>query len=76
MYSVGMDRLLHPSHVAEILSVTERALAAWRSQGAGPPFVRLGHRTVRYRETELAGWVNAQESASEVPESMNTEGTR
>jgi hypothetical protein len=34
-----------------------RTLAAWRLRRCGPPWHRLGKRTVRYRIGELDAWV-------------------
>ena len=39
-------------------------LCNWRSRKAGPPFVRIGSN-VRYFETDLTAWLNAQRVESE-----------
>lgn len=39
---------LKTAEVAAILRVTPRTVERWRRRGAGPPYVRLGTRTIRY----------------------------
>jgi predicted DNA-binding transcriptional regulator AlpA len=54
-----MDQLLEPGQVAELLSVTEKRLTEWRYLGRGPDYVKLGHRTVRYRLADVQSWVDS-----------------
>jgi predicted DNA-binding transcriptional regulator AlpA len=49
--------LLTEKQVAEILSVSVRALQRWRAVGGGPPFVRVGPRFVRYEAAEISAFV-------------------
>lgn len=51
--------LLAPDQVAKLLGVTRKRLAEWRSQGIGPEFLKLGHRTVRYHVEDLDTWLEA-----------------
>lgn len=54
--------MLTPEQVSEILGVPNTRLQDWRLiEGQGPPFVRLGHRTVRYPKSELEAWIAARE---------------
>ncbi len=39
--------------------VSERTLQRWRLEGVGPKFLKLG-RLVRYRQSDLDRWVDAQ----------------
>ena len=50
------DALLVEVRAAELLGVSTRTLQAWRSQGCGPPFVRVG-RAIRYRRRDLLSWI-------------------
>lgn len=50
------DRLLWPEQVAEMLGLPTGTLANRRYQGRGPAFVKIG-RHVRYRRSDVAGWV-------------------
>ena len=49
--------LLTESEAAKYLSLTNRALQAWRCQGRGPRFVKISARAVRYRLEDLERWV-------------------
>jgi hypothetical protein len=44
---VSVD-FLTTADVAAVLRVTPRTVERWRFHGAGPPFVRVGKRTIRY----------------------------
>lgn len=50
--------LLPPKTVASMLSVSVRALEAWRYRGEGPPFIRISARCVRYRRSAIEAWLN------------------
>ncbi|TFB41446.1 helix-turn-helix domain-containing protein [Pseudomonas sp. F01002] len=51
--------LMTPEHAAHVLGVSIRTLAAWRSSGRRTlPYVKVG-RLVRYRERDLADWLQA-----------------
>lgn len=50
-------KLLTADEVAEILGVTSHTLAVWRSTGRyALPYVKSG-RLVRYRETDVSGFI-------------------
>jgi excisionase family DNA binding protein len=42
---------------AEYLNISVDALAMHAYRGSGPPYVRLGHRTIRYRKADLDQWL-------------------
>lgn len=48
--------LLFQSQLARRLGVTVRTLERWRTEGEGPPFLKVG-RGVRYDEADLAAWL-------------------
>jgi len=54
----AMDQLFDQQHAARLLGLSVRTLERHRVAGTGPRFVRLG-RLVRYREVDLADWVDA-----------------
>lgn len=54
-----IDILFTAAKVAEILGVTENAMAKMRLDGSGPPFVKIGRR-VRYGQSELETWLTAR----------------
>lgn len=51
------DALLTEIKAAAFLSLSSRTLQAWRSNDAGPAFVRAG-RAIRYRRSDLIEWMN------------------
>ncbi len=57
MLSMKPYRLLKPREVAAFLGVTVWTLKNYRDRGAGPPFVRLLPKTIRYPSDELEAWL-------------------
>lgn len=55
--SAQLSPLMTETQAAEYLSLTNRALQAWRCQGRGPRFVKISARAVRYRLEDLERWV-------------------
>jgi excisionase family DNA binding protein len=51
--------LLDEAAAAEFLNTTPRTLQEWRHERR-IPFVRLGHRTIRYDADELAQWIKSK----------------
>jgi predicted DNA-binding transcriptional regulator AlpA len=56
--------LLLPQDVAEQLGVSRKALERWRCTGEGPRFVRLGHKTIRYRPEDIDAFIGGNVRAS------------
>lgn len=54
---VDPDQLFRPQEAASLLGLTVRCLENWRRAGEGPPFVRISHRAVRYRRSDLRRWL-------------------
>ena len=57
--SLDLDALILERLAADFLGVTPRALQKWRMTGAGPKFVRISSRCVRYRRRDLVEWAQA-----------------
>ena len=66
------DTLCDSAAVADYLGVKERTLADWRRAGTGPPYIRCGHKTVRY----LAGSVREHVRNSQVASTSEEEVDR
>ena len=49
--------LATPEEVAGYLRKSEGTLANWRSLGIGPPYIKAGDGSVRYRWTEVEKWL-------------------
>jgi len=54
-----MEDLLSQEEAARRLKISQRTLERQRVSGDGPPFVKLG-RCVRYRLSDLAGYVESR----------------
>ncbi len=54
------DCLMTEREAAAFLGFSTRSLQNWRLRGGGPPFVRAGGRSVRYRRRDLNAWANGQ----------------
>jgi predicted DNA-binding transcriptional regulator AlpA len=52
--------LLTEADAAAYLSLTRRALQAWRYQGRGPRYVKISARAVRYRPEDLESWIETR----------------
>lgn len=52
-----LEQLLTTEQAAAFLGTTKRTLEAWRYVGAGPVFVKLRGRMVRYRPSDLETFV-------------------
>ena len=51
-------RLLKPENVAELTGLSVETLAQWRSQKRGIPYVKISRNCVRYRQSDLDGWLS------------------
>lgn len=56
---VDLDDLMTSKEVATFLGVKPNTLEIWRSQGKGPPYLKLGdapQAAVRYLRSAVAAW--------------------
>lgn len=63
------QRLMTPGEVAELLGVSERRLAMMRFEGTGPVHIKVSHKSVRYRQSDIDAWIESrvrQQSSREV----------
>ncbi len=56
------NKLLTPAQAAQILKVSTRQLKYWRCPKSPVriPFIKLGHRSIRYRKTDVEAFINQQ----------------
>ena len=50
-------RLLNEKEVIELLSVSKHTLRNWRQSGRGPAYVKVGERSIRYREDVIQKFI-------------------
>lgn len=55
--AVPMPRLLTTEAVAEMTGLSPETLAQWRWLKKEIPFVRLGKKCVRYRQSDIDAWL-------------------
>ena len=60
------DRLVTANEAAVILGFSTVTLAAWRwrprTDTPPPPYVRIGGRSIRYRQSDLLTWIEERAS--------------
>lgn len=54
----GSLSILTEDDLARILEVEPRTIQAWRTEGRGPDYVKLG-KSVFYRVADVRGWIDA-----------------
>ena len=52
--------LLNDRQLEEVTGIPAGSWRGWRSQGKGPPFVRLGTRGARYRWSDIKSFLDAR----------------
>lgn len=57
-------RIATCGETARYLRRSERTLEGWRVRGGGPPFVRLGKRSVVYDLDAVDAWLDAHQRTS------------
>jgi excisionase family DNA binding protein len=63
-----MENLLTPAQAAQVLGVLPATLTKWRNKRrAGLPFVRVGHNSVRYRESDVRAFIDSRVVRVESP---------
>ena len=50
------NRLISEAEAAQYLGLAPRTIQGLRYRGTGPVFIKLGHRTVKYRVADLDTW--------------------
>lgn len=54
-----MNKLLTTKEASQILGIAEGALATLRYRRQGPSFIRVGHKSIRYSEEDIAAYIEA-----------------
>ena len=57
-----LDRFLGMREVLALLSVSRSTLNRWIREGAFPRPVKLGKRAVRWRRSDIEGWLKELQS--------------
>jgi hypothetical protein len=54
---MARDPLATPDEVAAYLKKSKGTLANWRSLGIGPPYIKAGDGSARYRWADVEKWL-------------------
>lgn len=57
--TTSTGKLLSSEEVSEVTGLSTETLAQWRSQHRGIPYVKISRNCVRYRQSDLAAWIEA-----------------
>ena len=55
--------LFATNEVAKLLGVDRTTLSRWRDRNAGPRYLRIGPKLIRYREDDIAEFLRSGERA-------------
>jgi len=55
----ALDELLTTADVAGRLGVPPRTLEQWRYLGRGPAYIKVGNKSVRYRQSDIDAFLDA-----------------
>lgn len=61
---LSLDELLTPQQAAAYLGLQTATLQRQRTEGTGPPFVRVSKRRVAYRAADLRNWLETRVAQS------------
>lgn len=56
---IDPEELVSSVETARLLNLKEQTLGAWRCQGRGPKFCKVG-RAVFYRRSDICAWLGEQ----------------
>ncbi len=65
---MGAKKILDEREAAEMLGVSHRTLQGWRRRKVGPPFVKVASHVIRYRQTDVAAFIERKLVATELVE--------
>lgn len=57
-------QFLNTQEVADLLGLHHDTVKKMRHRGEGPPFAKVGHRTIRYDRAKVIAWAESQTEAA------------
>jgi predicted DNA-binding transcriptional regulator AlpA len=58
--SLDPDLHIDENRAAKLLGLSPRTLQGYRVKGDGPPFVKISHKVVRYKVSDLMDWIKTR----------------
>ena len=59
------SELITPGEAARRLGVRRSTLADWRQRGAGPRYIAVNRKVIRYLASDLDSWIDAHARGGE-----------
>lgn len=59
-----LDEAVTTAEASRIIGFPASTLHTWRSRGGGPPFLKLGSKSVRYQRRALFTWMSTRQRAN------------
>jgi len=56
-WKAGLKQYLDENAEADRIGVSVRTLQRWRSEGSGPPYIRIGMRRIAYDPQKTDEWL-------------------
>lgn len=70
----GAEEFLTDWQLCALLHVDSRTTLRWRSDGDGPPFIRVGGRRILYRRGDIDAWLAARTFPHRAAEALGMRG--
>lgn len=59
-----LDPIMSPQGAADYTGLTRATLQKLRTEGSGPPFIKVGKRLIAYRLSDIRSWLDGRVVAS------------
>lgn len=57
-----MQPYIDHHETARILGISLRTLYRWRKDGSGPPFMKIGHKIIRYERADVLRFMDEKKT--------------
>ena len=62
-HTTECDKLLNQRAVCETVSASRATIYRWIKKGVFPKPIKIGEQTIRWRESDIANWMNQKKAA-------------
>jgi predicted DNA-binding transcriptional regulator AlpA len=67
MNETHIETLLNERQLSRLIGVSIGTLRAWRCEGKGPRFRKVGAQLVRYTPSDIQEWLSRRPTGGEMP---------
>jgi len=64
--TIDTDAIFTTKQAAEYLRLSQQTLETWRHKGIGPPYYKIGNRSIRYSRNDLWRYVTRNKKNSTI----------